>query len=125
MEAQAVEQLSLIRRQYGGQSGYLHGLRIAGIGGHAGHRLRHSHTLQRTRHFFQGGGGAEAIQPQGIHRLHNGLAVAQCQRLNQRPHMAAVHRAQHLAHGCFLQLAAAKSYCLIGEAERVAHGTSS
>ncbi len=38
--------------------------------------------------------------------------------------MAAVHAAQHLAHSGFLQLAAAEGNRLVGQAERVAHGTA-
>ncbi len=56
-----------------------------------------------------------------IGRFHHGFAIALGQGIDQAEHVGAVHRAQHLAHARFLQLAAAKSNGLVGERERIAH----
>ena len=123
MQAQAVQQLGLVGRQGGGQLGHLLCLGVcAGIG--LGRHLQHRHALQHARHFFQCRRRAVAIQAQRIHRGHHRGPVGLRQRAYQREHVAAVHGAQHLAHGGFLQLAAAKGNGLVGQAQRVAHGAA-
>ena len=64
------------------------------------------------------------MQAQRISRFHNAAPVAHGQRFDQAKNVAAVHRAQHVAHACFLQLPAAKGNRLVGERERIAHGAA-
>ncbi|MNS83133.1 hypothetical protein D3C72_1169070 [compost metagenome] len=57
----------------------------------------------------------------GCHHLRT---ITARQRINEAEHMAAVNRAQHLAHTRFLKLAAGKGDGLVGQAERIAHRTT-
>jgi len=61
------------------------------------------------------------LQTQGLHRLHHAGAVSGGQGFNQAQRMAALHRAQHLAHRRLLQLPSAKGDGLVGQAQGIAH----
>ena len=124
MQAQAVEQLGFVGRQQVGEAGNLGGVGVAvlvGVGGLA-HRLQNRHALQHAGHRFQRGRGAQAAQAQPVGGVHHRLAIGTGQCLDQREHMATVHRAEHLTHPVFAQRTAAKCNGLVGQRERVAHG---
>ena len=127
MQAQAVEQLGFVGRHGLGQSGHLRGIGVARVAvvGAFGHRLDHGHALQDRAHVFQGGRRTQAIQAQSIDGVEHRGAIGLRQGLDQTEHVAAVDRAEHVAHGVFLQLATAKSDGLIGERQGVAHGATS
>ena len=126
MQTDAVEQLGFISRHGLRQLQHLHGIRVGGIGGsrHIWHGLQHGHALQHAGHFFQRGSGRDTVVAQCIHGFHHSTAIALRQRANQTKHIATVHTAQHLAHGCFLQLATAKGNGLIRQRQCIAHGTA-
>ncbi|MNV53710.1 hypothetical protein D3C71_1458680 [compost metagenome] len=115
MQAQAVKKLGFIRRHQRSKAGRFTRLGVIGVDRayHLRHGLDNGHALQHSAHFFQGGGRRQAIQPQGVRRLHHGFTVALRQGFNQAKHIRAVHRTQHLAYGGFVQLAAAKSDGLV------------
>ena len=124
MQAQAVEQLRFISRQQGCQPCHFADLGVAVIicYDRLGHRLENRHALQDHAHFFQRGGGVQAVLAQGLHGLNHRLAIAHRQRVNQAKHIGAVHAAKHLAHRGFRQLAGTKGNGLVGQAQGVAHG---
>ena len=124
MQADAVEQLGFVARHQHRKAGDLCGLRIAGVGGHLRHSLRHGHALQHGAHLLQRGGCRQAIAAQRLGGFHHHLAIGLGECLDQAEHMAAVHAAQHLAHHGLLQLAAAKGNGLVGQRQRIAHGAA-
>jgi hypothetical protein len=90
------------RAWQGGQAGTSRCLGVSWVGlGGARNGLQHGHALQHGAHFFQRGGCAQAIA-----RSHRWCRPPFCRHPapahRSGKHMAAVHAAQHLAHGGFL-----------------------
>ena len=126
MQAQAVQQLRLVRRQQLRQPRCFGDVRVCSIICRANirHSLQHRHALQDGGHFFQRRGGAETVQAQDLAELHNAFAVTPGQCIEQLVDIAAVHTAQHLAHAGFCQRARSEGNRLVGEGQRIAHRTA-
>ncbi len=124
MQRNAVAQLDFIGWHGCGQGLQRGGIGVGRVQLHPRHGLQHGHALQQSGQLLQRTGSRNAVDAQNIHRLHQLATIAGGQGMKQRKHMAAIDRAQHLAHGGLLQLPAAKGDGLIGQAERIAHRAS-
>ncbi|CFP07748.1 Uncharacterised protein [Bordetella pertussis] len=88
------------------------------------HALLDGHPRQQHRQVGQRAGIRQAAHRQLIgHRQHPG-GVARGQRIQQAYQMALVDRAQHAAHRFFAEIAGAIGNGLVGQRQRVAHGTA-
>ena len=116
----AVEQLRLVGRQQRRQARRVGRFGIVAVG-RARHRLQHRHLLQQRRHLLERAGRREAELAQAVDGGDQRRAVARRERLDQPDRVAAIDRAEHLAHARLLDRAAAVGDRLVGERQRVAH----
>ena len=123
MQAQAVEQLGFVGGQDGCERGNPRGIRIAVIVCTRAD-LAHRHALQHARHVFQGRGGAQPMRAQHFAQGADCRAIALRQGFDELEHIGLVHAAEHLAHHRLIQPPRTKGNRLVGQAQRIAHGTA-
>ena len=102
MQAQAVEQLGLVRGhecREAADFGFIGVSVIAGLG----HHLPHGHALQDARHVFERMCRRQAMHLQGLYHFQHLGRGAPCQCLDQAEYITAVHAAEHLANRRELQ----------------------
>ncbi|CAB3914756.1 hypothetical protein LMG3481_04973 [Achromobacter deleyi] len=105
-----------------GQAGDVGRQRV--FGGHrAGHALLDGHARQQHGQVGQCAGIGQAARRQFVGHGQHALGVASRQSVEQAHQMALVDRAEHAAHGVFGEIAGAVGDGLIGQGQRVAHGT--
>ena len=116
----AVEQLGLVGRHQRGEANDDLGVGIV-AGDRVGDRLDHRHLLQQRRHLLERAGRRQAEAAQAVDRGDQRRAVARRGGLDAADRMAAIDRAEHLAHARFLDPAAAVGDRLVGERLGIAH----
>ena len=116
----AVEKLRLVGGQQRGEAARDLAVGIV-VGERARHRLHDRHLLQQRRHLLERAGGGEAELAQAVDGADQRRAVARRRRLDAARRVAAIDGAEHLAHGRFLDAAAAVGDRLVGERLGVAH----